>query len=152
MLYDDSNAAVKVQGSEVTIRELRAHLAEVLAQVKHGQQRMIVSKYDRKVAALISLEDLRLLESLERISGIVGPLPATPMVELDDDSALPTHFGPYGTRYLYYVHARNPIEGKRMFLNRVREHARTGSIPDLSDTFYERTFFGQTGPWWKRVE
>lgn len=49
----------------VNVRELRANLAEVLGRVGYGNERIMVFKHERAVAALISIPDLRKLVHFE---------------------------------------------------------------------------------------
>lgn len=52
---------------ELSVAELREQLAETLNEVRYTKARRLVTKHGRKVAAVVSVEDLRLLESLEDI-------------------------------------------------------------------------------------
>lgn len=52
---------------ELSVAELREQLAETLNEVRYTKMRQLVTKHGRKVAALVSVEDLRLLEMLEDI-------------------------------------------------------------------------------------
>jgi prevent-host-death family protein len=49
----------------ITSTRVRAELSDLLGRVVHGGERIVVSKSGKKVAALISLEDLEMLESIE---------------------------------------------------------------------------------------
>jgi len=53
--------------SELSVAELREQLAETLNEVRYTKARRLVTKHGRKVAAVVSVEDLRLLETLEDI-------------------------------------------------------------------------------------
>lgn len=52
---------------ELSVAELREQLAETLNEVRYTKARRLVTKHGRKVAAVVSVEDLRLLETLEDI-------------------------------------------------------------------------------------
>ena len=45
--------------------EFRQNLADNLESVSHNQNRIVIHRRDRPVAALISIEDLKMLEILE---------------------------------------------------------------------------------------
>ena len=49
----------------VTVREVRASLADVLNRAAYGGERVVIRRNGKPVAALISVEDLQLLEKLE---------------------------------------------------------------------------------------
>lgn len=51
----------------MSVGELREQFAEALNEVKYGNGRTIVKRHGKKVAAVISIEDLELLEHLEDI-------------------------------------------------------------------------------------
>lgn len=53
--------------AELSVAELREQLAETLNEVRYTKARRLVTKHGRKVAAVVSVEDLRLLETLEDI-------------------------------------------------------------------------------------
>lgn len=46
--------------------EIKARLSEIIGRVRHGDERIIVTRRGIQVAALISIEDLERLESLDR--------------------------------------------------------------------------------------
>ena len=56
----------------VNIRLLRANLADVLSQVRFRHDRMLVVKYRQPLAAIVPVEDLKLLRAFESIEGIDG--------------------------------------------------------------------------------
>lgn len=49
----------------ITAKELKEHSADVLGRVQYGDERITVTRHGREVAALVSIEDARLLERLE---------------------------------------------------------------------------------------
>ncbi|WP_261569535.1 type II toxin-antitoxin system Phd/YefM family antitoxin [Frankia gtarii] len=51
--------------SEVPISEARDHLGEIVSKAEHAQERIILTRHGRAVAAVISIEDLRELEAAE---------------------------------------------------------------------------------------
>lgn len=50
----------------VTASRLRAHLSEVLAMVLCGNERVAVTSHGKEVAAVVPIDDVRLLEWLEQ--------------------------------------------------------------------------------------
>lgn len=48
-----------------TLSEARGDLAQLVERVHHRLERVCITKYGRRVAALVPLEDLELLERLE---------------------------------------------------------------------------------------
>lgn len=51
--------------SELPISEARDHLGEIVSKAEHAQERTVLTRHGRAVAAVISIEDLRELESAE---------------------------------------------------------------------------------------
>ncbi|MCS6844739.1 MAG: type II toxin-antitoxin system prevent-host-death family antitoxin [Caldilineales bacterium] len=49
----------------VSVKEARAQFSELMAKVAHGAERVIVQRRGRPWVALISVEDLRKLETME---------------------------------------------------------------------------------------
>lgn len=49
----------------VTLVQLRKRLAEVIDRAAHGEERVILARRGKAVAAIVSLEDVELLEALE---------------------------------------------------------------------------------------
>ena len=56
--------------STISIVEFRKDLAEVLNQVAYGGQRVVLHRRGKKAAALVSMDDLALLEKLEDESDV----------------------------------------------------------------------------------
>jgi prevent-host-death family protein len=56
--------------STIGVTEIRTYLPSMLRQVEHQGERFIIQNHGRGVAALISLEDLALLERLEIVNRI----------------------------------------------------------------------------------
>lgn len=50
---------------DLTLSEARGDLAQLVERVCHRLERVCITKYGRRVAALVPLEDLELLEQLE---------------------------------------------------------------------------------------
>jgi len=51
--------------TSVTAKELKEHPADVLGRVQYGNERVAVTRYGKEVAAVVPIEDARLLERLE---------------------------------------------------------------------------------------
>lgn len=51
--------------TELPISEARDHFGEVVAKVEHAQERIVLSRHGRPVAAVVSMDDLRDLEAAE---------------------------------------------------------------------------------------
>lgn len=50
---------------EISFVQARANLADAINRVAYGGERVIVRRHNKAVAALVSMDDLRLLEELE---------------------------------------------------------------------------------------
>jgi prevent-host-death family protein len=50
---------------EIGIAEIRENLSEVLNRVAYGGERVVLKRRKKNVAAMVSMEDLHLLEALE---------------------------------------------------------------------------------------
>lgn len=50
--------------------EAKARLSEFLGRVRHGRERIIISRRGKPVAAIISMDDLHRLENIERENDI----------------------------------------------------------------------------------
>jgi prevent-host-death family protein len=55
----------------VSVVEARRMLSELLGRVAYAKERVVVERKGRPMAALVSMEDLRRLESLEQDAGAV---------------------------------------------------------------------------------
>lgn len=53
--------------SELSVGEIREQFAEILNRVKYGNSRTVVKRHGKEIAAVVSIDDLRLLERLEEI-------------------------------------------------------------------------------------
>jgi len=52
---------------EMTVGEFREQFAEALNEVKYGKGRTVVKRHGKRVVAVISIDDLELLERVEEI-------------------------------------------------------------------------------------
>lgn len=51
--------------SELPISEARDHLGEIVSRAEHAQERTVLTRHGKAVAAVISIDDLRELEAAE---------------------------------------------------------------------------------------
>jgi prevent-host-death family protein len=51
--------------SSITAKELKDHPADVLGRVQYGRERVAVTRYGKEVAAVVPIEDARLLDRIE---------------------------------------------------------------------------------------
>ncbi len=61
---------------EVGVHEIRANLAEVINRVAYGGERIILERRSKPMLALVSMEDLELIEELENRSDVRAALKA----------------------------------------------------------------------------
>jgi prevent-host-death family protein len=51
---------------EVSVADARSDLAELLNRVAYGKQRLVITRHGRELAAVVPVEDLRLMTRLRR--------------------------------------------------------------------------------------
>ena len=56
---------LKEHKNEVSAREARNNFSDTINRVQYGNERIKIQKYGKDVAAIVSLDDLQLLEELE---------------------------------------------------------------------------------------
>jgi prevent-host-death family protein len=61
---------------EVGVHEIRANLAEVINRVAYGGQRIVLQRRSKSVAAVVSMEDLELLQAMEDRSDVRAAIKA----------------------------------------------------------------------------
>jgi prevent-host-death family protein len=61
---------------EVGVHEIRANLADVINRVAYGGERVVLERRSKPVLALVSLDDLELLQALEDQSDVKAALKA----------------------------------------------------------------------------
>ena len=61
---------------QVGVHEIRGNLADVINRVAYGGERIILERRSKPVLALVSMEDLELLEEMENRSDIRAVLKA----------------------------------------------------------------------------
>lgn len=56
----------------ISIAEAKTHISELIAKSQHSKQRFLLTRRDKPVAALVSLEDLKWLEQREERQGLAS--------------------------------------------------------------------------------
>ena len=56
---------IPASSNTVSVRDLRQNLSDLLSRANYANERVVVTRRDRPVAALVPVEDLELLEELE---------------------------------------------------------------------------------------
>ena len=54
----------------ISVAEAKSHLSELIAKCAHGHERFIITRRNRPVAALVSLDDLAIVEQHEERQGL----------------------------------------------------------------------------------
>lgn len=72
----------------VTAKELKEHSTDVLSRVQYGNERIAVTRHGKEVAAVVSIEDVRLLERLENALDVHDALAAIEEVEREGTISL----------------------------------------------------------------
>jgi prevent-host-death family protein len=72
----------------VTAKQLKEHSSQVLGRVQFGKERIAVTKNGKEVAAVVSVEDARLLERLGDLLDIHDALLAIEEAERDGTMSL----------------------------------------------------------------
>ncbi len=57
---------------EVSVAETKSHLSELIAKSAYAGERFIITKRNKPIAALVSLEDLRTIEQHEQRQGLAS--------------------------------------------------------------------------------
>lgn len=56
----------------VSVAEAKSHLSELIAKSAHGRERFVITRRNRPVAALVSLDDLRIIEQHRQREGLAS--------------------------------------------------------------------------------
>ncbi|MEZ5538253.1 MAG: type II toxin-antitoxin system Phd/YefM family antitoxin [Thiolinea sp.] len=56
----------------VSVAETKAHISELIAKSQHSHERFIITRRNKPVAALVSIEDLKLLEQQQEKQGLAA--------------------------------------------------------------------------------
>lgn len=57
---------------KVSVAEIKSHLSEFIARSAHGHERFIITRRNRPVAALVSLDDIATIEQHEERQGLAA--------------------------------------------------------------------------------
>jgi len=74
--------------SPVTAKHLKEHSSDILGRVQYGKERIVVTKNGKQVAAVVSVEDARLLEQLEDLLDVHDAVAALDEAERDGTISL----------------------------------------------------------------
>ncbi len=56
--------------STVSVAEVKSHLSEFLSRSAHGRERFVITRRHKPVAALVGIDDLRIIEQHEERQGL----------------------------------------------------------------------------------
>lgn len=56
----------------VSVADTKAHISELIAKSQHSHERFIITRRNKPVAALVSLEDLKILEQHKEKQGLAA--------------------------------------------------------------------------------
>lgn len=54
----------------ISVADAKSHLSELIAKSAHGHERFIITRRNRPVAAIVSLDDLRIIEQHQERQGL----------------------------------------------------------------------------------
>jgi prevent-host-death family protein len=57
---------------EVSVANLKSHLSELIARSSYGDERFIITRRNKPVAALVSLKDLQIIEQHQEKQGLAS--------------------------------------------------------------------------------
>lgn len=57
---------------KISTAEAKGHLSELIAKSAYNRERFIITRRDKPVAALVSLDDLRVIEQYEERQGLAS--------------------------------------------------------------------------------
>ena len=58
--------------SKISVAEAKSHLSELIAKSAHSGERFVITRRNRPVAALVSLDDLRIIEQHQERQGLAA--------------------------------------------------------------------------------
>ncbi len=70
--YDQSLCAGDKNMPTVSVANAKSHLSELIAKSSFGHERFVITRRNKPVAALVSLEDLQAIEQLEERQGLIS--------------------------------------------------------------------------------
>lgn len=72
----------------VTAKELKEHSSDVLGKAQYGKERIVVTKHSKQVAAVVSMDDVQVLERLEDLVDVLDALEALDESEREGNISL----------------------------------------------------------------
>lgn len=66
---------------QVSVADAKSHLSELIAKSAHGHERFIITRRDKPVAALVSLDDLKIIEQHQERQGLAAVASSWPGFE-----------------------------------------------------------------------
>ncbi len=76
----------------VSMTDLHDHLPDTIERVRYTKDRVLVQKHNKEVAAVVSVEDVRLLEALEDLVDLHAAIEALHEMESDGGSVTVEEF------------------------------------------------------------
>jgi len=61
-----------MSATSISIAKAKSHISELIAKSQFSHERFIITKRDKPVAALVSLDDLKVLEQYEEKQGLAA--------------------------------------------------------------------------------
>jgi len=61
-----------MSATSISVANAKSHISEIIAKSQHTHERFIITKRDKPVAALVSLDDLKILEQHEEKQGLAA--------------------------------------------------------------------------------
>ncbi|NOQ13088.1 MAG: type II toxin-antitoxin system prevent-host-death family antitoxin [Methyloprofundus sp.] len=58
--------------TSISVAKAKSHISELIAKSQYSHERFIITKRDKPVAALVSLDDLKILEQYEEKQGLAA--------------------------------------------------------------------------------
>ncbi len=65
----------------ISVANAKSHLSEIIAKSAHGHERFVITRRDKPVAAIVSLEDLKILEQYQERQGLAAVASSWPDFE-----------------------------------------------------------------------
>jgi len=61
-----------MSATSISVAKAKSHISELIAKSQYSHERFIITKRDKPVAALVSLDDLKILEQHEEKQGLAA--------------------------------------------------------------------------------
>ncbi|HHO47497.1 MAG TPA: type II toxin-antitoxin system Phd/YefM family antitoxin [Desulfobacteraceae bacterium] len=65
----------------VSVAEAKSHFSELIAKSAHSHERFVITRRDKPVAALVSIEDLKIIEQHQERQGLAAAASSWPDFE-----------------------------------------------------------------------